>query len=59
MRFSDVRPVRFFARLVLLFLCATGIALAQAPQLDVAPIDSKAASMPTGSTLDKGLKGLK
>jgi EpsD family peptidyl-prolyl cis-trans isomerase len=30
-----------------------------APQVDVAPIDSKAASMPTGSTLDKGLKGLK
>ena len=34
-------------------------AVQAAPQLDVAPIDSKAASMPTGSTLDKGLKGLK
>ena len=32
MRFSDVRPVRFFARLALLFLCASGIAFAQAPQ---------------------------
>jgi len=31
-RFSDVRPVRFFARLALLFLCASGIAFAQAPQ---------------------------
>ena len=30
-----------------------------APQVDVAPIDSQAASMPTGSTLDKGLKGFK
>ena len=30
-----------------------------APQIDVAPIDTKAASMPSGSTLDKGLKGLK
>jgi hypothetical protein len=30
-----------------------------APQLDVAPINSKAASMPSGSTLDKGLKGFK
>jgi len=30
-----------------------------APQVDVAPIDTKAASMPSGSTLDKGLKGLK
>jgi len=30
-----------------------------APQVDVAPIDTKAASMPTGSTLDKGLKGFK
>jgi len=34
-------------------------AVQAAPQLDVAPIDSKAASMPTGSVLDKGLKGLK
>jgi EpsD family peptidyl-prolyl cis-trans isomerase len=30
-----------------------------APQVDVAPIDAQAASMPSGSTLDKGLKGLK
>jgi EpsD family peptidyl-prolyl cis-trans isomerase len=30
-----------------------------APQVDVAPIDTKAASMPAGSTLDKGLKGFK
>lgn len=30
-----------------------------APQVEVAPIGSKAASMPTDSTLDKGLKGLK
>ena len=30
-----------------------------APQIDVAPIDTKAASMPSGSTLDKGLKGFK
>ena len=30
-----------------------------APQVDVAPIDTKAASMPSDSTLDKGLKGLK
>jgi hypothetical protein len=30
-----------------------------APQVDAAPIDSHAASMPSGSTLDKGLKGLK
>jgi hypothetical protein len=30
-----------------------------APQVDAAPIDTKAASMPSGSTLDKGLKGLK
>jgi hypothetical protein len=29
-----------------------------APQVDVAPTDTKA-SMPSGSTLDKGLKGLK
>ena len=30
-----------------------------APQVDVAPTDSKAASMPSDATLDKGLKGLK
>jgi len=30
-----------------------------APQVDVAPIDSKAASMPSDSVLDKGLKGFK
>jgi EpsD family peptidyl-prolyl cis-trans isomerase len=30
-----------------------------APQLDVAPIDTKAASMPSDATLDKGLKGFK
>src|SRR6187549_3036583 len=30
-----------------------------APQVDVAPIDTKPASMPSGTTLDKGLKGLK
>ena len=30
-----------------------------APQVDVAPIDSKGASAPSTSTLDKGLKGLK
>ena len=30
-----------------------------APQVDAAPIDTRAASMPTDSTLDKGLKGLK
>ena len=30
-----------------------------APQVDVAPIGTEAASMPSGSTLDKGLKGLK
>jgi len=30
-----------------------------APQVDVAPIGTKASSMPSGSTLDKGLKGLK
>jgi EpsD family peptidyl-prolyl cis-trans isomerase len=29
------------------------------PQVDVAPIDSKPASMPSGATLDRGLKGLK
>src|SRR4029079_13321378 len=29
---SDMRPVRFIARLALLLLCATGIAFAQAPQ---------------------------
>jgi EpsD family peptidyl-prolyl cis-trans isomerase len=29
------------------------------PQVDVAPIDSKAASMPSDSVLDKGLKGFK
>ena len=34
-------------------------AVQAAPQIDVAPIDSKAASMPSDSTLDKGLKGLK
>ncbi len=34
-------------------------AVQAAPQLDVAPIDSKAASMPSDATLDKGLKGLK
>jgi len=34
-------------------------AVQAAPQVDVAPIDSKAASMPSGSILDKGLKGLK
>jgi len=34
-------------------------AVQAAPQVDVAPIDSNAASMPSGSTLDKGLKGLK
>ena len=32
MRFSDTRAMRFLARVALLFLCATGIALAQAPQ---------------------------
>jgi len=31
-RFSDTRAMRFLARVALLFLCATGIALAQAPQ---------------------------
>ena len=30
-----------------------------APQIDAAPIDTKAAPMPSDSTLDKGLKGLK
>jgi len=30
-----------------------------ASQVDAAPIDTKAASMPSGSTLDKGLKGFK
>lgn len=30
-----------------------------APQVDAAPIDTKAASMPSDSTLDKGLKGMK
>jgi EpsD family peptidyl-prolyl cis-trans isomerase len=30
-----------------------------APQIDAAPIDTQAASMPSGSILDKGLKGLK
>ncbi len=30
-----------------------------APQVDVAPIDTKAASMPSDSSLDKGLKGFK
>jgi EpsD family peptidyl-prolyl cis-trans isomerase len=30
-----------------------------APQVEVAPMQSGPASMPTGSTLDKGLKGLK
>jgi EpsD family peptidyl-prolyl cis-trans isomerase len=34
-------------------------AVQAAPQVDVAPIDSKAASMPSGSVLDKGLKGFK
>jgi EpsD family peptidyl-prolyl cis-trans isomerase len=34
-------------------------AVKAAPQIDVAPIDSKASSMPSDSTLDKGLKGLK
>ena len=34
-------------------------AVQAAPQVDVAPIDSRAASMPSDSTLDKGLKGLK
>ena len=34
-------------------------AVKAAPQVDVAPIDSKAASMPSDATLDKGLKGLK
>jgi hypothetical protein len=30
-----------------------------APQVDVAPIDSKGASAPSTATLDRGLKGLK
>jgi EpsD family peptidyl-prolyl cis-trans isomerase len=34
-------------------------AVQAAPQVEVAPIDSSSASMPSGATLDKGLKGLK
>jgi EpsD family peptidyl-prolyl cis-trans isomerase len=34
-------------------------AIQAAPQVEIAPMDSKAASMPSDSTLDKGLKGLK
>jgi EpsD family peptidyl-prolyl cis-trans isomerase len=34
-------------------------AVVAAPQVDVAPVDSGPASMPTSSTLDKGLKGFK